>query len=433
MLNSMFLDREEYIESFKSNLKNIDKNSCKVLFYYGISGVGKTALMKKLSTVIEEYNSLQHSIEILWEEMNLATTPMEIDTFLFALRDKLSRKYKIGFPFFDIVHAIYFKKAYPDKRLKNENYFFYDENSIMGGIKAINLIETLDTISQRKFQRELTNYFANFSLQFNHLQNKHIEELSKLPYKEVDEIKKSLPFYWALDFCEHLLRNSKPAVIFLDTYEALRINSIKKSRFYISEDWLREFISSTPYTIWVICGRDELNWKEFDARFKCIIEKYKLTGLSEIYSRKLLSHYQIESKEIQDKILDISDGIPGYLSISIDSYDEIIRTENRLPTIRDISKASPLNIENILQYLTPSEIELIEILSIPRYWDYDLAKSLTDEFNISYRLEDFPTLCNFSFVIEKTKDKWFIQQTIRDSLLDYIGVNVKREVNAFFT
>lgn len=54
--SKQFTDRAGYIETFWNSINNINKDDTKVLMYYGIGGIGKTSLRKKIQTEIEEKN-----------------------------------------------------------------------------------------------------------------------------------------------------------------------------------------------------------------------------------------------------------------------------------------------------------------------------------------------------------------------------------------
>ncbi|MCO5382152.1 MAG: hypothetical protein NHB15_08725 [Methanosarcina barkeri] len=121
-----FVDRNCYIQTFKEAVKNIGQKEFNVLVYYGVAGIGKTSLRKELSKYLEEY--CKHSDKkVIWASIDLQLDKHREKTpFLVTLKNDLQRKSKIKFPAFEIAHAIYWKKAYPEIPLRKENYLFFE-------------------------------------------------------------------------------------------------------------------------------------------------------------------------------------------------------------------------------------------------------------------------------------------------------------------
>jgi len=62
----VFVDRETCVQTFEEFIRSSDNKEYNALFYYGIAGIGKSKLQKKLQSVLsEEYP------EILWVSADL--------------------------------------------------------------------------------------------------------------------------------------------------------------------------------------------------------------------------------------------------------------------------------------------------------------------------------------------------------------------------
>lgn len=107
--NKIFTDREEPRAAFWKNYNllkdNLTNNAdIKVLTYYGIGGIGKSSLLKKIISELEE--KIKEPRYVYYDfQMN-----QESRLTLQSLRNQLSERYHFEFPLFDIGNYVYAKK-----------------------------------------------------------------------------------------------------------------------------------------------------------------------------------------------------------------------------------------------------------------------------------------------------------------------------------
>lgn len=407
-----FVDRQDYIQTFTEAVNNIGQKEFSVLVYYGVAGIGKTSLRKELPKYLDEHYVEYPNKKLVWASIDLQFDRYrEKSTFLVSLKNELQKKYKINFPAFEIAHAIYWKKAYPEIPLREENYLFFEgDNAFDDFFGVVDKIPYFSIVpaTARLIKSSLT------SLQ-KWWKTVGEVELLQLSEKEPLEIEESLPYFWAQDLNNYLERSSISTILFIDTYEALWENH--RSDGCSRDDWIKEeLILHLPKNVlWVICGRETLGWEEIDSEWSEYLAQYEVDELPRKYCMEYLVKQGITDKETQEVIYKGSKGVPYYLELSVGIFFKIVESggepkpENFGANHREIT-------DRFLRFLSSEEKNTLKILSIPRFWDYDLFKYLVKEFNTGYPTNNFEDLCGFSFINTSKNNKYQMHQLMQESL-----------------
>ena len=421
-----FVDREEFIKAFEQAFQNIRGNKYSVLVYYGIGGIGKTGLRKELPQCLEKYNFKYQQQEVIWTTIDLQQEEYrKKNTFLATLKNNLQQKHKIHFPAFEIAHAIYWKKANPEISLRKENYLIFEGDEkldpffgIVNQIPYFNLVPKV-----ARLLNGLPKYLREWWTK------KGEAELTRLSEKEPTEIEERLPYFWAQDLNRYLENTSQTAVLFIDTYEALWEKERGQGTYNSRDEWIRELISNLPESsLWIICGREELRWKEDDKDWDNYLKQYKLEKLPEEDILDFLNRCGIKEIEIQKVIVKASEGVPYYLDLEAETYTEITKT--RSPKPDDFAKTNSKIFDQFMKYLNAPEQETLKVLSTPRFWNKDIFNVLIDTFKTGYSLTAFSELNRFSFV-QETERKLQLHPLMRESLQVYQDQGLKKEVHNF--
>jgi tetratricopeptide (TPR) repeat protein len=421
-----FVDREDYIQTFIEAVNNIGQKEFSVLVYYGVGGIGKTSLRKELPKCLDENYVEYPDKKLVWASIDLQFEKRrEKNTFLVSLKNELQKKYKINFPSFEIAHAIYWKKANPEIPLREENYLFFEgDNAFDDFFGVIDKIPYFSIVpaTARLIKSSLTSFIKWWKTTGE-------AELFQLSEKEPMEIEEDLPYFWAQDLNNYLERTSKSAILFIDTYEALWEKEKGQGNFNARDEWIRELILNLPNSsLWVICGREELRWKEIDNDWNNYLEQYKLEKLPEEDALYFLNRCGIKENEVKRIILKASECVPYYLKLEVDTYTEISKT--RSPKPDDFAKIHSEIFDRFMKYLNGPEQETLKVLSVPRFWNRDIFNSLIDKFKTGYSLTAFSELKRFSFV-QETEGKLLLHPLMRESLQVYQDQEVKKEVHGF--
>ena len=139
--------------------------------------------------------------------------------------------------------------------------------------------------------------------------NRLRQRLLDIENSSVEDIKKHLSYYFALDLKENLKNEKSPFIFFIDTYEKL-VNELSQIGNVLNNDlWLRDdegLICRTPHTLWVIAGREKLKWAEFDDSWEGTLEQHLLGTLSISDTMQFLKTAGIENEELIGQIYDLT-------------------------------------------------------------------------------------------------------------------------------
>ncbi|MCH6266074.1 tetratricopeptide repeat protein [Neobacillus citreus] len=421
--SDIFVGREEILLDFfrEDNQAPLSLETYKVCSFYGVGGIGKTALRKEM------VKRIQQNLDTVGV-LNFETKEhQKIDNALIHLRKSLGKKYKINFAFFDIAYSLYMNKAYPNLALNDSSAPLLDESDFL--LDVINTVKEIPGISL--VPKIYNLYHKGHKLLTRYLNERKMSYLSLLSDKEASELLLLLPQIFSEDLMEYIQKNSAKVYIFIDTYEALwEDQRLKGDEFYVDE-WIREWIQVTPGVTWVIFGRERLRWAETDKDWNDVIVQKQLTSLGEEVGAEILRRHGIHQEEIISTILGYSKGLPYSIELSVDLFKRI--SKERAPVKEDFQFEK--NVEKLftrfMKYLTKGERRALELLALTRSWDRQLFTLLVKQFDIGFYADDFDDLIHFSFIKMGADGRWEMHSLMRESLRDHIGNHKFMEGNQF--
>lgn len=422
----VFVDRETCIDNFKKFIQDPNNQDYNALFYYGIAGIGKSKLQHELQSIL---NSDYH--EVLWVSMDLENEyHRNVSTFLVALRDKIQKKSNVKFYKFNLAHALFSKKSRPEVPLKKETYpmikedgFFYD---IINALNE-NILGSFISIPVKRIVNIINHTPENVRRHFGELPI----SIEKLESMEAHEIEKILPCIFAADFTDSLGSNSR-VCIFIDTYEAIWKDWRRIGSFSEKDKWIRKcLIPNIPGVSWVICGREQIKslWVEDEKDWEMCMKEYPIEDLPEKYGEQFLKECGVEEKDIRDVIVKASEGVPYYLNLSVDTYEQVSRRKK--PEAKDFAGTKKEVFEKFVKYLDKNEIRTLNVLSAPNSWDRNLFELLIKKFNPTYSIYEFPDLVKYSFIKKDMDESFSLHQLMRKSLQEYQDPIYRKDVHLF--
>ena len=208
--NKIFTDREEPRKTFWRNYDLVksqrsDINDINVITYYGIGGVGKSTLIRKL---IEELKEKTDTPKYIYYDLSVAN---ESRAVLEGMRNKLSKDYNYSFPLFDLGIFTYARKIGENVQA-DEIKAFADKSPFLSLIFDVGqMIPGIGIVSQIMAAADKGVAYARNVL------GKHKQEIYELDALRADELYSKLPYFFALDMTDNLQNTSEPFVVFLDT------------------------------------------------------------------------------------------------------------------------------------------------------------------------------------------------------------------------
>lgn len=162
-----------------------------------------------------------------------------------------------------------------------------------------------------------------------------------------------------------------------------------------------------------------------DEDWKNHLDQRKLGKLPEEDSIDLLEQCRIPEEDIQNVLIESSEGVPYYLELSIDTYRKI--KKRKQPSPEDFAKVPDGIFCRFVKYLDREEKETLKVLSTPRYWDRELFEILVENFKTGYPVTSFSELHGFSFMDLDDKGKCSMHQ-----LMIYISTPSLKKGLIFF-
>lgn len=421
--NKQFTNREGPRTVFSKTLQTIKSRTVKdqdidVIMYYGVGGIGKSSLQKqlKLDLVEQESNALHTTLDFKDHTLHAPARA------LLELTKAIKYEQKVSFPHFEIAYSIYFYKRNPDIAFNEKKLPFGQEldilGSFLGTIDGLGIVQTVSGIVGKIYDTK-----KHWSLN-----PEAKEQLKELEHCTVQEIEEQLVGFFAYDLQQAIEKNDiQSTVIFLDTFEALWSDVSNKTIVHTKDEWVRDLIVSLPNVLFVICGRESLEWEKYNEAWTHILNHHLIENLANNDAETFLKNCGIEETDIRNKMITSSNGYPYHLDLSVDTYFEM---KNRGEVI-DKGKfgSNPREIlDRFLQYLTDYEIETLKIMSIPRFYNREIFTTLLTNHPTGYSITKYEDFNKFSFITEE-RGKYFINKLMRQSMVEHSSENLLKSVH----
>jgi tetratricopeptide (TPR) repeat protein len=417
----VFTDREELIAAFERNLEHKKPEEHRVLVFYGDGGIGKTTLLQKL-----EQLHRQRCPQALMGRLDLAgadTTPP--DLLLYRLRRLFPA---IPFPCFSLALAEYGRRFHPEQVYGNDRNELLQGAGPYADVLAQGL-DALDRISGVGLAVAGMKALAKGHQQVSNWVQRRAEPLLQRSQScSEEQLLAQLPLHWARDFRQALASHlgqdwddaiptsqdwddaitysGPPPLIALDTYETLWHAGMGRSgrRREPRERWLVDLVSELPEVLWVIGGRDRLSWEEgYDRGWSEACEQHLVGQLSDEDARSFLAKRGIEEPAIVEKILRQAAGVPFYLELETQLYDQT-PAEERTPEVFGGSQQE--QIDRLLTHLDASERATLKLMAAFGLWDRELFSQAVTHFATGYPATGAAELGRFWSIEPVGEGRW---------------------------
>lgn len=397
--NRIFTDRVSPTKVFFESIESIPSKSQEIIVYYGKGGIGKTSLLNQLRKksedvykTISEYNF--HNVFLGFDCHENSST---LGSMMY-LRNQLHGDGGL----FDYAVLNYWAKArFTVEEIKNKNSsmsaslmrVLEDVASLGGGAMTIPAFILNEAKGLIKDSELVLNY------------KEEIDEIVQLSDTDILE---RLPYYLGLCFSATAFKGHLH-VFFFDSYE-----NVKNVSFQY--DWLPEFLASCEILRACIASRDKLRWGIENEEWDDILNQHLLANLSDEDSRWFLEQVPIDDPEIVNKIVFHSGGVPLFLDMSVDLYQDDMNND-KTPDFSKIRNGEKL-IDRYMNYLDSDSAYAVKILSVPKFFHPKFAHYLLEQKGIRFNEEQMRELLQKSIFVsvDIDKDVWKIDESIRSHL-----------------
>ena len=457
---NFFVDREVQRQIFNKNLGEVSTNGSRLLYYAGLGGVGKTALINELKNSVQG-TSKEGKFKYINYDFTHGTEMLAV---LSALKKSLSDKYYMEFPFFEKGLLSYYKKRGDPagmmqienilkgstfarkarKYIDNTLHTSYDAGTLSNvGTKVLDEgIELFDMASSAipilKALKMTVDLIDKSIMQIEKYQlendRNYIEVSEKLKKREKaatpEAIKEYLPTLFAQDISLWLKKNKLNLIVFLDTYEQLTDDEkdtkrheklIYRGRDVPADWWIEELLYDTRGVLWVIAGRGEIKKIGETLEINQSDTLIQLKALDDKFSDEFLSKAGIEDSALREGIVKLTGGYPIYLTICVDTYHEIV-SAGRVPTLEDFGDKREFVIKRLLDFMNDTTRNMVKRLCIMGRWTDDCIEcvlSILHENNV----ETYNRVKKLSFVSAQTETIFTFDRSIQKVLLDHLNEN----------
>lgn len=411
-----FVGRSAQIDEFKNKyqelLSNPDSSKIYAHSYFGLGGIGKTWLLKKLKQELYDKTPSPRYVHI--DFLNKTNCI----NFMLELAEKFEKDHKYKFPHFASAYNIYAKKLGYKSSIAIKR-------SVLKNIEdATEVGKTLvDSYSPAGIPMGSLLLFGYKMLSERAL-TKNVDKKA-MEKMEADELFEKLPEYFYKDMNDSRKEGETPLVIFVDTYENLVSevsmygNPLSADKWLYSENGL---IKNIPGVFWVIFGRENLKWEKYSETWPENLVQSEITGFDLHESDEYLKSAGIEDPELRKDIHKLTDGNPFYLSICKNHLTEIIKS-GRVPEISMFGKSTSELFDRFIKNMEPSLQELFYMLCAIQKWDDALLSKFISKFSvISYEKAK-----NLSFTKEISDGVYAINRTVSEAFTDECPSLIKQE------
>lgn len=418
--SNIFTDREAPRAAFWKIYNNLEPGDVEIINYYGIGGIGKSSLLKQLQVELDEHGNDKY-ISYNFESRE------KIDMVLYDISRKLMDKYKnLKFPVFD----------YAFEKINKLGKDLVEQENILEHHTVGNTLNAAsEFIPYVNVVTSAINEGAKFAMwlakRHEKLKGTNADLYSEITAQNNDgELLKRLPHYFSIDAYEYFknYENREPLVIMLDGYEVL-VNKLEKGDKAKGDDlWLREegsLVYSIPNTIWVIAGREKLDWSEDMLPQD---QTHLIGNLGKPDAMDFFCKSGITNVALEEGLYELSGGTPVYMDLCVRQYNKYIEQYAKEPSLDYFGKDTEEIAIRFLRDMTIMEQGIMHLLScLPATWNDEMVEELAKKLKYDFSQNEYRLIKNLTLVeaIDSDGIMYKLHETFRKVVLSQINRDEK--------
>lgn len=389
-----FTDREAARDAFFKAFYAYQRGKIglRVLMYYGVGGIGKTTLLKKLKKEIDPIAQAETNLTLV--AVNLESAQFETPAAcLFAIHNQL------GISCYAFEYALARFWALRGRSLEDIRCQPIEEDSLL-----FDLVEAAADVAGVFAPARLVHRLwgeGNELVQRWFGENQFlIEEIDSLSEEQIEV---RLPYYLGLAIERAVIEKGMRFVFFLDSHEVILRRDAFQTARRSGDEWLRELIGSAENGLYVIAGREYLKWSDFNPEWEDYLEQHILGELTDEDADYFLSSVPVLEPEIRRAIIDTAHGVPLYLDLCATNY-MIQKQSGQGVEEADFRLAERDVVRRFISHLDSEQAEALKVCALVERFDYDLFIALMKSLNIHFPATLYTEFCETSYTVAINED-----------------------------
>jgi len=385
----IFTDREAPRAAFWKVYHTMERGCIEIINYYGVGGIGKTSLLKQIRSELYAAGNHKH-VEYSFENRKPK------DRILFDLSRQLMKKCDgLRFPIFDYAFEKYqilcgeeqLGKHLLEKESVLDHHLVGSAFSVMGDyVPFVGTVSSVITESAKAVRKLAKKYE-----QVKGVNAEIYQEISALDVP--NDLFGRLQYYFSLDAYPYFSRSEEtaPLVVLLDGYEIL-VNRLQNGDKAAAEDlWLRGqggLIPSIPNTIWVIAGREKLDWGE---SYIPQDHSHLIGNLAQTDAMQFFEASGISDPDLAAGLCALTDGTPVYMDLCVKQYQNYrAMHEGKMPGLSEFGQNTEEIAVRFLRDMSIMEQGILRLLScLPNTWSDALVMELAQKMQYDFSMNEY--------------------------------------------
>jgi len=411
--NDLFTDREEPRKAFWDVYNSMVPGDYTAIAYYGVGGIGKTTLLRKLAQEIDEKIPESKGFDHITYSFEDYTTK---EAFLFNLSRQMKLRNKgLTFPVFDEAITKICREGSRDiEKLKADAVASFSANPLVDTALSIagEFLPGIGTVT--KLAERIVEFGNTAVNEYDRKHGKNSVLYNQILYSDNKTIINDyLHEYFIYDVNEIMKKRTRPLVIFLDGYERYVDVANNAELTEGKDNWLhfvRKRLVNIPNTLWVVAGRELIKWKEDVLPPERL---HRVGDLSEYDASEYFEKAGIDDEELVSQLHKLCHGTPVYMDLCVKSYMEISKT--RIPVLDDFGKDTSDLAQRYLGFMDKPTRRLLELIAwLPNIWTKTMIEDTACRVNYSSYLPELDTILKLSLV-EPIDLGYKLHETCRDA------------------
>ena len=418
-----FTDREGAQLLFWKQFNQIKSQAQNVLYFYGVGGIGKTALLNELRRQLRGLPHARVAPSHL-RKVNFGYLDFQdpenrrAPSALFRLRETMVEKGNIELPIFDIAYTHYYARHYHQELPQG----LKDLASKIGDSELTReilfpILEEAPWLS--KLFKTGNLFMKGYEMNRLRLIKRESKALRLFLFKQdPSKMTHDLINFFAADL-RAAFSDNRPIVLFLDTYEAVLDQAVSPFPGARLDRWIIDLAEQLPGVLLVIAGRRKISWGREDPDWieRNLLKECLIGELAEKDARIFLEDTRLPQELIQP-VLDNYHGLPFFLDLALDLYERSIVSKGTAPDPEAFTGTVPNVISRFLSYLDPSERAAVKVLSATRSFDYEIFDELMSQFSTAYPQdkESYQELLKYSLFAGESEHRSYVHQVVKEFL-----------------